>query len=692
MSSTTSMFRTLDLPDSDAVFVRGACPHDCPDTCALVTTVVNGVATEVRGNPQHKHTQGVLCTKVSRYTERTYHPERLLYPLRRSGPKGSRQFERVGWDEALADIAQRLQAIARREPQAIVPYSYAGTMGLVQGESMAGRFFHKLGASLLDRTICSSAGGEGLTYTLGAKVGMKVEFFANSRLILIWGSNSITSNLHFWRLAQEAKRAGARLVCIDPRRTETAEKCHEHVQLLPGTDAALALAIMHELIENDWLDHEYIAQYTLGWEALRERALRWSPERASAVCGVPAAQIRSLARDWGTTQPAAIRLNYGMQRVRGGGNAVRAIACLPALTGAWRQPAGGLLLSSSGMFPVDKAALQRPDLLAGRTPRTINMSTIGNDLLRPTSPQFGPRIEALVVYNTNPVAVAPESAKVVAGFSREDLFTVVLEHFQTDTADYADYILPATTQLEHWDVHLSYGHTDVLLNRPAIAPLGEARPNTEVFRELARRLGYDEPCFAEDDESLCRSAYGDRVDFNQLLEQGYVTLEVPDAPFAAGGFPTPSGKCEFFSERLARQGLDGLPDHLPNYETAGASERYPLAMISPPARNFLNSSFVNVPSLQETEGEPVLEMNAGDAAARGIASGAVVRVFNDRGEYRCKARISERARPGVVNGLGVWWRKFGLDGTNVNQLTSQQLTDIGRGPVFYDCLVEVQTA
>jgi anaerobic selenocysteine-containing dehydrogenase len=420
--------------------------------------------------------------------------------------------------------------------------------------------------------------------------------------------------------------------------------------------------------------------------------LRWSPERASAVCGVAATQIRSLARDWGTTRPAAIRLNYGMQRVRGGGNAVRAIACLPALTGAWRQPAGGLLLSSSGMFPFDKAALQRPDLLAGRTPRTINMVTIGDDLLRPGSPRFGPRIEALVVYNSNPVAVAPDSAKVVAGFSREDLFTVVLEHFQTDTADYADYVLPATTQLEHWDVHLSYGHTDVLLNRPAIEPLGEARSNTAIFRELARRLGYDDPCFAQDDESLCRSAYGDRVDFKQLLDTGYASLELPDAPFAGGRFPTPSGKCEFFSERLARQGLDGLPDHLPNYEAAGASQRYPLAMISPPARNFLNSSFVNVPSLQEIEREPLLEINAGDAAARGIASDTLVRVFNDRGEYRCKARVSERARPGVVNGLGVWWRKLGPGGTNVNQLTSQQLTDLGRGPVFYDCLVEVELA
>jgi anaerobic selenocysteine-containing dehydrogenase len=670
--------------------VRGACPHDCPDTCALVTTVQDGVAIKVQGNPEHAPTDGVLCAKVSRYAERTYHAERVLRPLRRSGPKGSGRFEPVGWDEALSDIARRLQAIAARDAQAIVPYSYCGTMGLVQGESMAARFFHRLGASLLDRTICASAGAEALVQTLGGKVGMKVEFFAESRLILIWGSNSITSNLHFWRLAQQAKRNGAKLVCIDPRRTETAEKCHEHLQLLPGTDAALALALMHELVVNDWLDHDYLRDHTFGWEGLRERALRWSPERAAQVCGVPAQQIRDLARAYGTTQPAAIRLNYGMQRVRGGGNAVRAIASLPALTGAWRHRAGGMLLSSSGQFPVDRAVLQRPDLLAGRSPRTINMSTIGDDLLRPSSPSFGPRIEALVVYNSNPVAVAPESARVVAGFAREDLFTVVLEHFQTDTADHADYILPATTQLEHWDVHLAYGHTDVLLNRPAIAPLGEARTNTEVFRQLARRMGFDEPCFAEGDEALCRMAYGDKVDFERLLATGFATLDIPDAPYAAGGFPSASGKCEFFSERLARQGLDGLPDHLPNHEPSGSSTEFPLAMISPPARNFLNSSFVNV--TRDMEVEPILEMNAGDAAERGIADGAVVRVYNSRGEYRVKARVSGRARPGVVNGLGVWWRKFGLDGTNVNQLTSQQLTDMGRGPTFYDCLVQVQAA
>ena len=663
--------------------VLGACPHDCPDTCALVTTVQAGVAVKLQGNPNHPHTGGVLCTKVSRYIERNDHAERLTTPLRRVGPKGAGRFEAVSWDVALDEIAARLKA--QKHSETILPYSYAGTMGLVQGESMDRRFFHKLGASLLDRTICSTAGGDALSFTLGGKVGMRVEFFAESKLILIWGSNSIGSNLHFWRHAQAAKRAGAKIVCIDPRKTETADKCDEHIALLPGTDAALALALMHELIVHDWLDHDYIAQHTLGWAQLRERALQWPPARAAAVCGVPEAQIVALARDYGTTKPAAIRLNYGMQRVRGGGNAARAVACLPALTGAWRHRAGGLLLSASGHFPVKRAALQRPDLLAGRTPRTVNMSTIGDALLDTANP-----VEVIVVYNSNPVAVAPDSGKVVAGFAREDLFTVVLEQFQTDTADYADFVLPATTQLEHWDIHTSYGHTDVLLNRPAVAPRGEARSNAWVFRELARRMGFDEPCFADDDEALCRQAFAPEViDYAQLEAQGFTSLDLPDAPFAQGGFPTPSGRCEFFSARLAAQGQDGLPDHVPNYEAAGSSADYPLAMISPPARNFLNSTFANVKSLRAIEGEPLLEIHADDAAARGIVDGAIVRVFNTRGEHRCRAEVSRRARPGVVHGLGIWWRKLGMDGTNVNQLTSQRLTDIGRGPTFYDCLVQV---
>ncbi len=675
--------------------VIGACPHDCPDTCSLVTTVENGKAIRVQGNPNHPMTDGVLCTKVSRYTERTYHPDRILHPLKRIGPKGSDQFAPVSWDEALNDIAKRLGAIAAKDPQAILPYSYAGTMGQVQGEAMAMRFFHKLGASLLDRTICSSAGSEALAYTFGAKLGMRVEFFAESKLIIIWGSNSIGSNLHFWRIAQEAKRNGAKLICIDPRKSETAEKCHEHIALRPGTDAALALALMHVLIQNDWLDHDYIAQHTLGWDALRTRALQWTPERAAQVCGIKVEQIESLARDWATTKPAAIRMNYGMQRVKGGGNAVRAIACLPALTGAWRHRAGGVLLANSGNFPVQRAELQRPDLLAGRKPRTINMSTIGNALLQPASDTFGPHIQALVVYNSNPVAVAPQSGQVIQGFAREDLFTVVLEHFQTDTADYADYILPATTQLEHWDIHASYGHTDILLNRPAIAPMGECKTNTDIFRALAKRMGFTEPCFEEDDETMCRSAFAATQNTEELFAQGFTHLKssngqaLPDAPFAEGKFPSPSGKCEFFSQRLADMGQDGLPDYIANYEVPQANSEFPLAMISPPARNFLNSSFVNLQSLRDIETEPVLEMHPEDAQVRDIQDGDVIRVFNQRGTYHCKAQLNNRARPGVVNGLGIWWRKLGLNGTNVNELTSQNLTDIGRAPVFYDCCVEV---
>jgi len=642
----------------------------------------------VQGDPDHPTTHGALCTKVSRYTERTYSPERVLHPMKRVGPKGSGQFERVGWDEALADIAARLGEIAARAPEAILPYSYAGTMGLLQGESMDRRFFHKLGASLLDRTICASAGGEALTATYGGKVGMHLEHFSESRLILIWGSNSIASNLHFWTFAQAAKRNGAKLVCIDPRKTETADKCHQHIALLPGTDGALALGLMRELVVNDWLDHDYIERHTEGWPALRERAMAWTPERTAETCGITADEVRGLARDYATTRPAAIRLNYGMQRVRGGGNAVRLIAILPCLVGAWRHRAGGLLLSASGWFRADKAALQQPQLLAGRRPRTVNMSTIGDDLLREGSADFGPKIEAVVVYNSNPVAVAPESPKVVRGFRREDLFTVVLEHFMTDTADHADYVLPATTQLEHLDVHTSYGHTYVLINEAAIEPVGEAKPNTEIFRQLAARMGFDEPCFRDSDEAIARQAFGAGLDFDALRERHWIKLPLPEAPFAEGGFPTASGRCLIDAPGF------GVPDHLPNHEsvqsTPELARRFPLAMISPPARNFLNSSFVNVQSLRAIEGEPVLEMHADDAQRRGIEGGELVRVFNERGEYWCKAVVSARARPGVVNGLGIWWRKLGARGTNVNELTHQRLTDLGRAPSFYDCLVEVE--
>ncbi|MFC0573933.1 molybdopterin-containing oxidoreductase family protein [Paraburkholderia solisilvae] len=690
-------------------FTRAVCPHDCPDTCAMRVTVENGRAIKVTGEPDHPPTQGVLCTKVSRYADRVHHPRRLTTPMRRVGEKGEGRFEPISWDDALALAANRLSEIAARAPEAIVPYSYAGTMGLVQGDSIAQRFFHKLGASQLDRTICASAGAAGLKYTYGAGLGMLTEFFAESELILIWGANPIASNLHFWTRAQEAKRNGARLIAIDPYRSLTAEKCHQHIALKPGTDGALALGMMHVLITENLLDHAYIADHTLGFEPLKARALTYTPARVAQICGVDEQVIVDLARLYGNTRKASIRLNYGMQRVRGGGNAVRAIACLPSLTGAWRDRAGGALLSSSGWAPVDSFALARPDLMPGwpsAPARVINMNEIGNALLNPGEAggdaAFGPKIEAIVVYNSNPVAVAPDSERVAAGFAREDLFTIVLEHFQTDTADYADLLLPATTQLEHLDVHKSYGHTHVMANLPAIAPVGEARPNTEIFRGIARAMGFAEPALYESDEAVAAAAFRwddaalAGVDWPALKRTGWARLQVPDAPFAQGGFRTPSGKCEFYSERLAQQGIDPLPDYLPPYESAeNAPElaaRYPLAMISPPARNFLNSTFVNVESLRATEGEPHLDIHPLDAQQRDIAEGDEVRIFNDRGSMQARARVTDKAREGLVVGLSIWWKKLAPDGRNANQVTSQALTDLGGSATFYDCLVEVERA
>ncbi|MGZ8253828.1 MAG: molybdopterin-containing oxidoreductase family protein [Burkholderiaceae bacterium] len=689
-------------PASAETIVRAACPHDCPDTCAMLVTVREQdgrrVAVKIAGDPEHPTTAGVLCTKVSRYLERTYHPDRVLHPLRRIGRKGEGRFERVSWDEALADIARRIKDVAARDPQRIVPYSYAGTMGLVQGEAMASRFFHQLGASFLDRTICATAGAEALTATLGTRVGTDMEQFQDAKLIVFWGTNAIASNLHLWSRAQEAKRRGAKLIAIDPYRSLTAEKCHQHIALMPGTDGAFALGVIHVMVREGWLDHDYIERYTLGFEALAERVRAFDPDRVAALCGIRADEVTGFARDYWETRPSAIRLNYGMQRTRGGGNAVRAVASLPALAGHWREPAGGLLLSTSGAYAVNEAALYRPELLAGRRPRTINMSTIGHDLLAADPP-----IEALIVYDSNPVAVAPQSSEVARGFAREDLFTVVLEHFQTDTADYADYVLPATTQLEHVDVHKSYGHYYMLANNPAIDPLGEALPNSEIFRRLAARMGFDHPCFSESDDALAAQAFARtgttaRFDWEALKQRGWQRLDLPRdyAPFAEGNFPTPSGRCEFAADRLASVGADPVPDYLPPYENPISSpdlaQRFPLAIISPPARNFLNSTFVNLASLRDTEGEPALEIHPDDAEPRNIVDGVRVRVFNARGSFELRARITERARPGCVVALSIWWKKLARDHRNANEVTSQALTDIGRGPTFYDCLVEVEKA
>ena len=656
----------------------------------MLVTVEDGVATEIHGDPTMPFTDGTLCTKVAHYLERTYAPDRLRHPLKRIGKKGEGKFRRISWDEALDEIAARLKAAAADDPETILPCSYAGTMGLAQYMSMDRRFFYKLGATLLDRTLCSSAGKFGLKATLGGSVGMDPERFDEARLIILWGANPVVSNLHLWSRVQTAKRRGAKVVAIDPYRSLSAEKCTQHIALLPGTDGALALGMMHVLIGEGLIDRDYIAQYTLGFEPLAERVKQYTPEWAARTCGITVEEVVQLAREYATLKPAAIRLNYGMQRHAGGGIAARTIACLPALTGAWREAAGGIVLTTADFYKYDHAALERPDLLAGRRPRVINHSALGDALT-----SANPPVKMTIVYNNNPVAVCPDSDKVIAGFSREDLFTVVMDHFQTDTADYADIVLPATTQLEHYDVHKSYGHLYMLANNPAIAPVGESLPNTEVFRRLAARLGFEEPCFRDSDEDLCRTALNG-VSWDSLKQTGWRKLDVPErfAPFAAGGFPTPSGKCEFYSAALEKQGIDPLPFYNPPAEVADAelAKRYPLAFISPPARHFLNSSFANVARFREFESEPHLDLHPSDAATRGIADGDLVRVFNDRGSHRLRARVNGKPRPGVVVAPSVWWKKYSPDRGNANNLTSQRTADLGGGATFYDCRVQVERA
>ncbi|HVF51277.1 MAG TPA: molybdopterin oxidoreductase family protein [Pyrinomonadaceae bacterium] len=680
--------------------VRAACPHDCPDTCAMLVTVEDGRAIGVAGDPAHPFTRGTLCTKVANYEQRTYSPDRIQTPLRRTGAKGEGRFEAISWDEALDEIAARYRALAESEEGAetILPYSYSGTLGLVQNESLDRRFFHRLGASLLDRTICATAGAAGYTVSIGARIGTDPERFSEARLILLWGTNTISSNVHLWPHILEAKRQGARVVAIDPRRTRTADQCDEHIAILPGTDAALALGLMHVIFAEGLEDRDYLERYTLGHAELRRRASEYAPGRVAEICGIEAETIVRLAREYATTRPAVIRTNYGLQRHAGGGMAVRTIACLPAVTGAWRDAAGGILLSTSSMFPINTERLQRPDLLPARRPRTVNMVQLGDALTELNDPP----VRALYVYCSNPAAVAPEQSKVLEGLRREDLFTVVHELFMTDTCDYADIILPATSQLEQFDLHKAYGHFYLVVNEPAIEPLYESKPNTEVFRLLAARLGFKEECFRDTDVEIARQAISQEhpwlrgITLEELRARGWMRLNMPErfAPFAEGNFPTASGKCELYSEQLEALGLPAVPEFIPPRESRRSAprlaERFPLALISPAAHAFLNSSFANLPKHLRQEKRPFVEIHPQDAAARAVADGDMVRIFNERGSCTLTAVVSTRAREGVVVSPSIWWNKLSPGETNINQLASQQLTDLGGGATFYDVLVEVE--
>jgi anaerobic selenocysteine-containing dehydrogenase len=654
----------------------------------LVEVDDSGRAVRVRGDSSNPYTHGGLCVKVAHYEKRTYHHDRLLYPMKRTGRKGEGQFARISWDEALDTIASNLKAIAADDPQSILPYSYAGTMGLLQGSSMDRRFFHRMGASLLDRTICSSAGMFGMRYTVGASVGTNPETVDQAKHILIWGSNIITSNIHLWRYILKARSRGAKIVTIDPLRTRTGEQSDEHIAIMPGTDGALALGMMHIIVRDNLQDQDYIDRYTIGFEQLKPRLQEYPPPRVSEITGIPEDTIERITHEYAENSPAFIRVNYGLQRHSGGGMAVRNIFCLPALLGSWRYPGGGAVLSTSGFFKYDNAGLERPDLIQGH-PRTINMSQLGEALTNAVPP-----VRAIIVYNSNPGAVAPNQQRVLAGFKREDLFTVVLEHFQTDTADYADILLPATTQLEHLDIHRSYGHTYSMLNTPAIEAQGESKPNTEIFRLLAARMGFDEPAFRDTDEDLVRQAlHGVQgISLEKLEEKGWMSLGIGDAPFAKGGFPTPSGKCEFYSDRL--KDLDPLPTYIPPREdrlsNPALAQKFPLALISPPAHHFLNSTFVNL--FAQKEIEPTLEIHPLDAQPRNIRGGTPVEIFNDRGSFLAKAAITDRTRRGVVSAPSIWWNKLVPGGRNANSTTSEEVTDIGGGATFYDNLVDVRAA
>jgi anaerobic selenocysteine-containing dehydrogenase len=670
---------------------RSVCALDCPDTCSLLVTIDNGHATKLRGDPAHPVTRGFLCGKVAQYLEREYSPQRLLYPQRRVGRKGEGRFERISWDEALDTIAGRLRAIADEfGPEAILPYSYAGTMGLLHGSGMDRRFFHRLGASRLARTICSEAGKVGLLQALGVRYGTEPEQFRHSKLILAWGANILGTNVHLWPFIMEARRNGARFYTIDPRRNRTGAAADRHYFIQPGSDTALALAMMHVIIGERLHDADYVDRYTSGFDDLRERVRAWTPQRAAGLTGIAAEEIAALAREYATTQPAAIRLNLGMQRNERGAMAARTIGLLPALVGSWKDVGGGLQLSISQTFELNRAGLERAELqekALGREARIVNMVQLGSALTTLADPP----VKAMVVYNSNPAAVAPNQNAVLAGLRREDLFTVVLEQFQNDTADYADILLPATTFLEHTDLYLSYGHHYLQLARPALPPPGEARPNCDVFRALAARLGFDDPCFADSDDDMIRTLLESAHPFikgitiEELDRESSVRLRLPQPfqPFAEGGFGTADGKCHFHAETL-----DYTPPIESRHGDRQLNARFPLEMISPKNDDSMNSTFGNRPAVDRQTA--ILHMTAEDATRRGIVDTDQVRVWNDRGSLLLVARVDDSVRSGVVCAPAVRWGKTAPDGRNANALTSERLTDAGGGATFYSCLVEVE--
>ncbi|MGA2354879.1 MAG: molybdopterin-dependent oxidoreductase [Terriglobales bacterium] len=709
--------------------VHAACPHDCPDACSVLITIEEGRATKIQGDPEHPVTRGFLCAKVAKYLDRVYSPGRVLYPMRRVGAKGpaarrphadksvratqsettqiaatQTAFQRISWDEALDEITRRFRLVADEfGPEAILPYSYGGTLGALNGASMDRRFFHRLGASQLERTICSDAGEVGLQSVIGIKMGTEPEQFAHSRYIIAWGSNIHGNNVHLWPFIEEARRKGAKLVVIDPYRTRTAKLADWYLPINPGTDAALALGLMNVIIGENLFDGDYVSRYTVGFEELKACAEQYPPERVAQWTGISADDIRKLAREYATVRPSVIRVNYGIQRSDGGGMAMRAVTMLPCLIGSWKEVGGGLQLSTSGAFGFNSDALRMPELMnkaLGRPARMVNMVQLGTALNTLT----GPPIKGLFVYNSNPAAVCPNHNEVVRGLKRDDLFTVVHEQFFTDTTDYADIVLPATTFFEHKDLQSAYGHYFVQISDQAIDPLGECRSNVEVFRALAERMGFEDECFRETVDGMIDRALDsgnprlqgitrERLEDHHFVRLNLGTETGDFLPFAQGNFPTPSGKAEFYSEFLKSRGLDPVVAFSPPGESrhgSGSKSGFPLELLARKPDNHLNSSFANVPSVRELEpGMAELEMHPSDARARGVCDGDQVRAFNLRGEIVLQARVNGSVPLGVV-AARLDWARFSPGGRNINVLTSEKLTDMGNAATFYSVCVEVE--
>ncbi len=670
--------------------VRGACGHDCPDTCSWVVEVRDGTAERLSGDPAHPFTRGTLCAKVNHYLERVYHPDRVLHPLKRVGRKGEGQFVRVSWDDALADIASRWHAIAAESgAEAILPYSSAGVQGLIQMSSLDRRLFGSMGCSGLDRNICGAVATAGLSATIGCGTGIDPEQVVHSRFIVLCGTNTVVTNLHFWPLVLEARRRGATIVVVDPIRTRTADAADWHVQIRPGSDAALALAMMHVMIRDGLVDHDYVSQHAIGYDALVDRVREYSPTQVSPTVGLPVDDIERLARAYATTQPSLLRPLIGLEHHRNGAMVFRTLACLAVLSGAWKHRGGGLARSTHAIqFEVlDMDRVLMPEMDAPGV-RVLNMRDLGTDLC---SRDLQPPVRMLMVYGANPMVSMPNQDRIREGLLREDLFTVVHDLFVTDTARYADYVLPATSQIEHLDLSPAWGHLYLALNRPAIAPCGESLSNTELFRRLARALGRTEAWLFESDESMLRAALAsghpwlNGITFERLWEEGYARLNCPEdwRPFANGGFATRSGKAELYSEALLELGHDPLPWAGEIRSSEG------LQLITGKSLYFLNSGYSNHDRHQRRAGDLFIEMHPDDAITRGVASGDDVRVWNERGELRAVCSVSDRVRPGVA------WMPFGgckdASGArrSVNVLTPVEPTDWGGGSGFYDTFVDV---